>query len=190
MVKKTEPDVKIEDQEFFRECLKRRDEFIATAKAVLGDVGVDQIWEMYGDMCVVACEHKNIADDYSKILRDYERAGNVRRQKEKEGFEGLNLAVLEMMAASKNAVAAGILKGAQAQKVALAKKGAKAKLSKDPKQAAFREIRADHWPKWCHKKRYKAPFAREMIKLFPILESPKVIEDRCRHWEKEAATKV
>ena len=66
--------------------------------------------------------------------------------------------------------------------------GGLVRAANDPKHAAFREVRKE-WEGWRHKKRYKAAFARAMLEKYPILESQKTIEDKCREWEKEEAAK-
>lgn len=190
MAKKTEPDAKIEDQEFFREHLKRRDGFIATAKAALGEVEIDQLWEMYGDVCVTNEDYLDELDDCIEKFRRIELGIAVLEGKLKSHDADTKTAMMNMLAESKNSIAQSFVMGGEIRKEVTARKGGISKRNKDPKQSAFQAVRETHWPKWSHKKRYKAPFAREMIKLFPILESAKVIEDKCREWEKEAVKKV
>lgn len=68
--------------------------------------------------------------------------------------------------------------------------GGRVKAANDPKQAALKDVRREWEEGWRHKKRYKAPFARAMIAKYPVLESTKTIEDKCREWEKETAEKL
>lgn len=68
------------------------------------------------------------------------------------------------------------------------RRGGLVRAANDPKRAAFREVRKE-WEGWRHKKRYKAAFARSMLEKYPMLESQKTIEDKCREWENEEAAK-
>lgn len=64
--------------------------------------------------------------------------------------------------------------------------GAKARLAKDPKQAAKREVK-NWWIRWRANPTWyqsKSSFARVMLDKFPVLSSQPVIEAWCRQWEK------
>ncbi len=81
----------------------------------------------------------------------------------------------------------GLLQGNKDSRKKLAIAGAKAKLENDLKQKAKKEVYS-HWLKWQKepfKYRFKSVFARNMIDLYPALESPPVIERWCREWEKQ-----
>jgi len=70
------------------------------------------------------------------------------------------------------------------QEFALA--GAKAKLAKDPRQAAKREVK-EWWIRWRANPAWyqsKSSFARAMLDKFPVLSSQPVIEAWCRQWER------
>ena len=72
-------------------------------------------------------------------------------------------------------------------RTALARKGARAKLAADPKQADKAIVR-ECWGDWKNEPaRYKskAAFARDMREKFPNLESQPVIEGWCRLWERK-----
>lgn len=68
----------------------------------------------------------------------------------------------------------------------VAKAGARARHAKDPKQTALGKVRK-HWAEWQTDPTLygsKAAFARDMCDAYPVLTSVKVIEDKCRAWEK------
>jgi len=69
--------------------------------------------------------------------------------------------------------------------------GAKAKLAKDPKQVAKREVK-QWWFRWRENPDWyqgKSSFARAMLDKYPDLTSQPVIEGWCREWEKEVGSR-
>jgi len=66
-------------------------------------------------------------------------------------------------------------------------RGAKERHARDPKQTE-RNFVFECWKEWKQKPdlyKSKASFARDMLEKCEKLESPKVIEDWCREWDKE-----
>ena len=180
----------IEDQAFFREYIQRRDALIASTKTVLGDVGVDRLWEMYADAAIAVEDYRaELTELYKKIER-FDRIANIvdlpcdrHSPREKVGL-------IEVFSEAGDVVAKSYSDANKLARSATAARGGKAKVANNPdKKNALNEVYKE-WLKVNHKIRYKADFGRMMHKKFPVLESPKYIEDMCRKWEKEKPKKV
>ncbi|SFU52091.1 hypothetical protein SAMN05216339_103183 [Nitrosomonas eutropha] len=84
----------------------------------------------------------------------------------------------------------GMLEGHDTQKTIQAKKGARGKIAKDPKQTEKAFVYGC-WQNWRNNPgsyKGKAAFARDMLDKCQHLESQKKIEDWCREWERNAIT--
>ncbi len=127
--------------------------------------------------------------EYERLIKDHEFALGVFSGKVKANAKAGQTELLKLMDEVGMAQAKALLRGLDLAKKTLAKKGAKAKLAKDPKQADKSFVK-DCWLEWQRNAdRYngKAAFARDMLSKCENLISQKKIEDWCRGWEKETA---
>jgi hypothetical protein len=127
--------------------------------------------------------------EYENIIKDAEFAMGIFSSNVVAHTQEARDAMLEMAAEAEITAAKSLVKGMNLAKVAQARRGAKAKLAKDPKQADKSFVK-DCWLEWQRNAdRYngKAAFARDMLSKCENLISQKKIEDWCRGWEKETA---
>lgn len=181
---------KIENKEFLLNHVKRRDGFIAQAKAVLGDVSIDRLWEMYGDSCVSNEDYLDGLISCQEALERIEMSMHLVRSGLEKVDNEHKLAALKLLSESRNLIAESFVKGAEISKEVVAKKGARARYARDPKQAALRNIR-EHWNQWrdtgFDKTQYagKTAFAKDMIEAYPVLNDYLSLTRKMTAWERD-----
>jgi hypothetical protein len=129
------------------------------------------------DSALLAVMYEDAGDGISSAIRATEALSNAR--------ECANT-LKSLLVPEENAPTRETLVVPLRREFALA--GAKAKLAKDPKQRAKREVK-EWWFRWRENPGWytgKSDFARAMLDKFPTLTNQPVIADWCRKWEKEA----
>lgn len=182
---------KIEDQEFYRKHTERRDGFIAQAKAVMGDISLDELWKMYGDACVCNEDYLDELIECQEVLSSIELGVNLLHGKLEAIDNGHKLELMKMLAMSKNLIAEALIKGAEISKEVIAKKGARVRYANDAKQVALKSVRMN-WEQWratgFDKSQYKnkTAFAKDMIDAYPALVDHLTITRKMTEWERES----
>jgi hypothetical protein len=129
------------------------------------------------DSAVLSVMYEDAGDGIDSAIRATQALGYAR--------ECAHLALTLMHPGSSEVPAREALVVPLRKEFALA--GAKAKLAKDPKQEAKRQVK-EWWVRWRVNPalyRGKSSFARAMLDKYPDLSSQPVIEGWCRSWEKE-----
>lgn len=147
----------------------------------------------YGDLLVFAarlmCTESflfEVNEELNALLRQHEMVLDVFADRGRKIAEGTRAALLELVAEANNSTARALIKGIELQKSNQGKKGARAKIERDPKQSE-KNLVYECWQKWQKNPdsyRGKAAFARDMLEKCEHLTSQKKIEDWCREWEK------
>lgn len=169
------------------------DKLVATRvswlKQLRTEISDDSFLEIIASVFVQSRINEIQVVEYERLIKDHEFALEMFSGKVKANAEAGQTELLKFMDDLGMVQAKALLRGLDLAKKALAKKGAKAKLTNDPKQADKSFVK-ECWFEWQRNAdRYsgKAAFARDMLGKCENLISQKKIEDWCRGWEKEAA---
>jgi len=150
-----------------------RDELLRRAAAA--EMWAAFIEEAYESSRKANIDHEDILANLNMSLRDH-----ACREKN---------AMQSVLIAAKEGMEKALLAGSSLQKQSQARRGAKAKLANDPKQAA-KSIVKECWGEWQRKPssyKGKSAFAKDMMTKFEALDNQAVITRWCGQWEKEAA---
>lgn len=122
-----------------------------------------------------------------ELLSNVEKVLHIFSGKFNKDSQELRLKMLEYMSEADNELAKTIVKGVNIQKQLQGKKAARARLARDPKQSALKEIENLYKNQKSQFKRYgyTAQFVRDMHAKYPIITDSKTIEKLVARLNKE-----
>lgn len=153
-------------------------------KELRSEVSDEHFLRIFASLWVEAQHTERQIIQYQNTIKDFELVLNVFSSDLVANTQEAKKRILEMAAEFKISAAKALLKGMSLAKISQARKGAKAKLAIDPKQAEKILVREcwEEWQKNPANYKSKAMFARDMLTKCESLTSQKKIEDWCRQW--------
>ncbi len=149
-----------------------------TRDELLRRVAAAEMWAAFIEEAYESSRKANI--DHEAILANLNMGLRDHACREKNAMQSVLIAAKEGMEEA-------MLAGSSLQKKSQARSGAKAKLAKDPKQAA-KSLVKECWDKWQQKPisyKGKSAFAKDMMTKYEVLDSQVVITRWCSEWERK-----